>query len=325
MNSQPVLFEQSDSLLNRLAAQSDLADPLCSRSEWLFAFHEVFASTRELHLRQTDDSILALAGSTHPTIGPLLEPLEAHWFFSRPLLGPNAVHLLEELLAEPVHKIRRPCVAISGVELDSPLLSRLLRCLAGRYEVGCLDPITFRSAELSGGADGFLSRRTRKFRSNLKRAVQKAKAEGLVFERCTPESDADATATFARMVAVETESWKGIENCGMTEEPYRTFYDAIFKRMSRNGISRAIFARHDGVDIGFVMGGVDGTCYRGQQFSYCANWAEFSVGNLLQWEMIQWLCEQNITRYDMGSILEYKAHWAEVELKSHTLVWRPVR
>jgi CelD/BcsL family acetyltransferase involved in cellulose biosynthesis len=95
--------------------------------------------------------------------------------------------------------------------------------------------------------------------------------------------------------------------------------------MCRNGISRAVFAQHEGRDIGFVMGGVDGVHYRGQQFSYLEEWAQFSVGNLLQWEQIQWLCAEGIARYDMGSVLEYKTHWAEIELQSQALVWRPIR
>jgi hypothetical protein len=39
--------------------------------------------------------------------------------------------------------------------------------------------------------------------------------------------------------------------------------------------------------------------------------------------LIEWLCEEGISRYDMGSVLDYKLHWTELELKSHTLVWRP--
>jgi hypothetical protein len=318
-------LEQPDSLLNRLAGESGLADPLCSRSEWIFSFHKVIASHRKLLLRATADSVLTLASYDHPTIGPLLEPVEAHWFFGRPLLGPNAVELLGELLEEPVQKAIRPCVAISGLDLNAPLLSRLLRLLMPRYEVGCLEPIHFRSASLRGGPDGFLSRRSRKFRSNLRRAVQRGKDACLEFERCDSRNSESALRTFKRMAAIEKTSWKGLENCGMTEEPYQTFYRSVYCQMAENRIARAIFVTKDGEDIGFVMGGVDGTSYRGQQFSFGAKWEPLSVGNLLQWEMIQWLCEEGISRYDLGSVLDYKIHWSEIDTPSHTLVWRPNR
>ncbi|NBV85649.1 MAG: GNAT family N-acetyltransferase, partial [Verrucomicrobia bacterium] len=81
----------------------------------------------------------------------------------------------------------------------------------------------------------------------------------------------------------------------------------------------------EGRDIGFVMGGVNGSHYRGQQFSYALDCAAQSVGNLLQWAQIQWLCEEGIIQYDMGSTLEYKLHWTEIESRSHTLIWRPMR
>lgn len=318
-------LEQTDSLLNRLAGESDLADPICSRAEWVFSFHKVIASHRELLLRATEDSVLTLASYEHPTIGPLLEPVEAHWFFSRPLLGPNAVELLEQLLEEPAQKASRPCVAISGLDLDGPLLSHLLRLMMPRYEVGCLEPIHFRSASLIGGPDAFLSRRSRKFRSNLRRAVQKGKDAGLEFERCLTNNPKSALRAFERMAAIENTSWKGLENCGMTEEPYQTFYRSVYSQMAKNEVARAIFVTRDGADVGFVMGGVDGTSYRGQQFSFGAEWEDLSIGNLLQWEMIQWLCEEGIRRYDLGSVLDYKVHWAEIDTQSHTLVWRPNR
>ena len=316
-------FERPDSLLNTLAGRCAQADPICSRSEWQFAFHKIFAPKRALHLRQDSQNILALAEWDHPSVGPLLEPVEAHWFFSRSLMGPCPEILLEELLSDLEREDRRPSIALGGMDLEDPLIPRLIRLLGRHYSVGCLDPILFRTASLMSGSDGFLSRRSRKFRENIRRAMKKGNQAGITFERCIPTDEASAATAFARMTAVEQTSWKGIEQCGMTEEPYLAFYRDLFLRMSANGIARAIFARHEDTDIGFVMGGVAGQSYRGQQFSYAAEWAPFAIGNLLQWEMIQWLCECGVARYDMGSILEYKVHWTEVEFKSHLLVWRP--
>ena len=326
MNPTPESLEQPDSLLNQLARTSDLADPMCSRSEWLLSYHAVFAPQRTLLLRSFHKSLLALAQVFHPLIGPLLEPLESHWFFPNPLLGPDAVHLLEALLQEPEHRGSPPSLALSGLQWGSPQFRQLTLLLKRRYEVGFLEPTLFRSASLEGGADGFLSRRSGKFRGNLRKALQKAQAAGIAFVRCAPSlSDEEAAAVYARMLAVEESSWKGREHCGISQEPFRSFYGEVFRRMCRNGAARAIFATRDGEDVGFVMGGVDGIHYRGQQFSYKAELGQLSIGNLLQWRQIEWLCEEGLARYDMGSVLEYKLHWTELELKSHTLVWRPNR
>jgi hypothetical protein len=326
MNLYSELLDAPDSLLNQLAQNSGLADPMCSRSEWLLAYHNVFAPQRTVRLRTAGESLLFLAHVDHPLIGPLLEPLESHWFFPSPLLGPDSVHLLESLLQEPEARRSRPSLAISGLEWGSSQFVALTLLLRRHYEIGFLEPTLFRSASLEGGTDGYLSRRSGKFRGNLRKALQKARDAGIEFVRA-PQcvSDDAALELYGRMLAVEDSSWKGRQQCGISQEPFRSFYGDVFRRMSRNGAARAIFARRDGVDVGFVMGGVDGVHYRGQQFSYVSELAQLSIGNLLQWSQIEWLCEEGIARYDMGSVLDYKLHWTELELKSHTLVWRPNR
>ena len=72
-----------------------------------------------------------------------------------------------------------------------------------------------------------------------------------------------------------------------------------------------MFARHAGEDIGYIFGSLAGQVYRGQQFSYADNWASYSIGNLLQLEQIRWLSEEQILRYDMGPMMDYKRHWTE--------------
>jgi CelD/BcsL family acetyltransferase involved in cellulose biosynthesis len=71
------------------------------------------------------------------------------------------------------------------------------------------------------------------------------------------------------------------------------------------------------------MGGVDGMNYRGQQFSFVHDWGRESIGNLLQWEQIQSLCSEGIERYDMGSVLEYKVRWTEMEIQTESIVLHP--
>ena len=120
------------------------------------------------------------------------------------------------------------------------------------------------------------------------------------------------------MIAVEKRSWKGRLGCGMDSPGPRQFYVAMLRRLASLWRTRVAFARHDEQDIGFIFGGVIGKVYRGQQFSFAWNWADVSVGNLLQFEQISRLCDEGATRYDLGPLLgphmHYKSHWAEVEL-----------
>jgi hypothetical protein len=62
-------------------------------------------------------------------------------------------------------------LALSGLQWGSPQFRQLTLLLKRRYEVGFLEPTLFRSASLEGGADGFLSRRSGKFRGNLRKAL----------------------------------------------------------------------------------------------------------------------------------------------------------
>jgi len=41
---------------------------------------------------------------------------------------------------------------------------------------------------------------------------------------------------------------------------------------------------------------------------------------MLQLEQIRWLCEENMTRYDMGPMMEYKTHWTEEQRVVETWV-----
>ena len=90
-----------------------------------------------------------------------------------------------------------------------------------------------------------------------------------------------------------------------------------------------MFAMHEGKDIGFIFGGMAGSCYRGQQFSYDVDWKAFSIGDLLQLNQLLWLCEEGAVRYDMGMSdhpsMAYKTHWAEMELSLHACLLLPVR
>ncbi len=323
---EPLTFDaldRADSVWNRLAARAPHPDPLCCRTEWQFSYHQAFAPRRRLYFRGDGDGLVALAGTPHRRVGTLLEPLESHWLFGCPLLGPGAVEVFRALLEEEAFRARPPAVALSGLTPASPAWHALLAALRPRYRVRLGEPSVVRSASLAGGLDGYLSRRSANHRRKLRQAERRAAAAGFTFERSRPADPAAAAGIYDRMLAVEERSWKGLGRCGMAEPPSREFYRAMLCRLSASAAGRVIFARRDGRDVGFVFGGVACGHYRGQQFSFDAACSPWSVGNLLQLEQVRWLAEEGVERYDLGPCMEYKAHWAECEERTETLVLLP--
>jgi CelD/BcsL family acetyltransferase involved in cellulose biosynthesis len=184
------------------------------------------------------------------------------------------------------------------------------------------------AASLEGGWDGYLSRRTEHERKNLRREGRLVRKSGIEFERVSPEAGENALKTFDRMLAVEWKSWKGLQCCGMQMPPSKNFYRLLLARMAASRSARVIFARHDGADIGYIYGSMAGKIYRGQQFSFDDAWRKYSVGDILQAEQIQWLCEEGAARYDMGpydpnvKAYQYKKHWTEQFIQHQIWVMR---
>lgn len=317
-------LDYSHSVLNQIAGNTDQADPFCCRTEWQFSFHEVFSPHRSLYFRSTHNSIIAFAGYEYPDIGYILEPIESNWLFGCPLLGPDAAALLKTLLQEKPLYYAKPFILLSGLIPGSSVLMKVLTIFKKYYEIIRLEPSVSRCASLSGNVDGYLSRRSANFRRNIRRAALQLADRDVIFERCLPISIEQADETYARMLTVEKTSWKGIGQCGITIQPSRDFYRLMLRRLSLSGMGRVVFAKNGDQDIGFMFGGIATGHYRGLQFSYGEDWSSYSIGNLLQMENVRWLCEEGITRYDLGQTMDYKVRWAELELQTENLLLRPL-
>ncbi len=316
-------LDAPDSAWNRAAARTTQGDPFCCRTEWALSFHETFAPHRRLRLHADGGNVLAFADGFHFRLGFLLEPVESHWLFGNPLLGTDAVALLVDWLAALAAGSERPSVLLGGVLPRSAQRRSLLAAFGDGYRIHRLQPTTLCRASLDGGLDGWLSRRSPRLRRNVRAAARKAADDGVTYERHAPTDATGSDAIYARMLAVEERSWKGIGRCGMAEPPSREFYRVMLRRLAVSGAGRVIFARHGEEDVGFVFGGVAGRVYRGQQFSYVEEWSRASIGNLLQFEQIRWLCEENASRYDMGPLMDYKRHWTERHPMLETWVLQP--
>ena len=289
----------------RAALYSGQADPFCCLPAWQLSFHEVFAPERQLMVwhepGRVVDSVLVLAEQTFSPDSILLTPIDTLWFFSSPLLGPHSVDMLARAMSElaALYHPYFPRIVISGLQPGGATSRRLLQVFGSSFDFFIHSETVQSAASLDGGLDGFLSRRSASHRAKLVKGHRRAKERGITYERYVPACAAEGQAVFERMLAVEEESWKGQGQCGMTEEPARSFYGAMLRRLAPARAARIMFARHEDRDVGFIFGGMAGGIYRGQQFSYDRHWRDAGIGNLLQLEQVA-----------MG----YKEHWTEKRL-----------
>lgn len=317
-------FDHPDSRWNRAVDITAHADPFCCRTEWQLSFHECFAPERQLLIASSDDSIITFARHAETAHGPLIEPVEASWLFGCPLLGPDAVPLLQQLLASHPGTP----VVLSGIDLEGDQIRLLAATFAGHYDLVHVASEIACRAELHGGFDGYMSRRSAKHRRSVRSSQRRARERGVTFERYNARTSDEVDAVYARIIAIEERSWKGIDHCGMNKPPSLQFYAAMLTRMAAQASSRVIFARHDDRDIGFIFGGLcdgeaNGSIYRGQQFSFDDEWRSSSIGGILQLEQLHWLCEEGVARYDMGPAMAYKHHWTETQLRFDAIALRP--
>lgn len=300
--------DQPDSAWNQAASALAQADPMCCRTEWCLAYHETRTPEHPLLLWRRGEAVLAFA--RHAERRALL-PVESGWFFGNPVLGPGGMDALSDWLAAPGLTRAGEMVVLSGLRNERGELEGLLRRFGGSHALHVVEDSVQRHASLDGGVDGWMARRSAHFRRRLRAASRRGADLGVAFERCVPATVEEAQGAFARMLAVEAQSWKGLDGNGMDQPGSREFYAAMLRRLVPQAGARVIFARHDGADIGFVFGGLRHGVYRGQQFSFCDTYRRHSIGNLLQWEQVRWLCEEGARRYDMGPDMAYKDHWTE--------------
>ncbi len=307
-------------------------DPFACTPAWQLPYAETFTPDYPLLVECDGENLLAFAEYNSPEGVPFLLPIESMWFSGCPLLGPRAVPFLLEFLDawQMKHRGTAPWIVISGLHKGGIVEEELWTRIRGKYNFHTpKPPYKQRAASLRGGYDRYLSRRSPNLRSKLKKAQRLARERGITFERHIPRTPEEADAVYGRMLDVELRSWKGIDNCGMSEHPSCDFYRRMIRCLSDgSGRARVIFAMCEGRDIGFVFGGMAGAVYRGQQFSYDNEWQRWSIGNLLQAEQVRWLCEEGAVRYDMGMSADprmaYKQHWAEQSLDFLTLLLEPM-
>lgn len=305
-------------------AKTPEIDQFCSSSAWAFSAYEAFSPDYETFISKSDLGYVALAQSTHDRLGRFRQPLEASWCLASPFVGPDPKGLMDQFArACLVDKHTWDLLFLSGIEKDGVLYKNIIECFSGLFFVGVGPPVGRFVANLEDGLDGFLSRRSSKFRANLRRIDRRASEQELTWTFLSSADEAlDWERVYQRILDIEARSWKGLSDTGIIDESMQTFYRYMMPRLNETGRLRVLFIHQGEQDVAFVFGGVFNGGYRGLQLSFDADFASSSAGNLAQYWMIQRLIEEGVSSYDLGSELEYKQNWAETRHETTSLVIR---
>lgn len=290
----------------------------CSGSAWQLAAHRSLYPERAVMFFRRGDLWQAWAAGPLAHFGEVLQPLEADWVFGSPLVGAPpaaAAHFLLESMLELSG--RYPLILVGGVPSggvwETLLLSRFTRYFRLFRLPGC----DCRIASLEGGWEGFLGRRSGRFRRQLTRIAEDCRSAGVTHEILGSETGT-ADATLARVLQIERLAWKERAGEGIFAQPrFAGFYTHLMQDLSRDGGLRTVFLRRDGEDVAYVTGGILGGRYRGLQMAYRADCRALGLGHLAQFLMIRHLATEAVQSYDLGMDLDYKRRWSD-QLRSIT-------
>lgn len=238
-------------------------------------------------------------------------PLDSGWFLGSPIVSDNYVETLELWLRKQALNNELPDVLVlSGVPSWSRYASVVGLFLSSTYDLYALKRTERSVASLSGGWDGYMSRRSSNFRRSLRKAMNRAKKAGWSME-WFKDRDIDTTTLYERALNVEARSWKGQIGSGLTTTTMSEFYRLAMPRLAAQGALRLGFLRSGDLDIGYILGAVVGERYRGLQFSFDDRYRDQSPGDVMQGLQIRELVEDEILEYDLGTEAPYKIRWAE--------------
>jgi len=298
-------------------------DNYCSSPYWGVPLDKAFHSGGELVCyRAPGEANLAVFYEREVQGGTLLVPPDAFWLLGSPLLGPDPRAQLGELLrfwsAHPSPQGIRQ-VLISGLYPDHPLLDVRFWEPLGGWEIETSQRMV---ASLEGGVDGFMSRRSKNFRSRLRRTIKAATASGLEVEPMPVScSAAEANAILERVFEIESRSWKGLSGQGIDQGNMREFYRCMVPLLASKGRLRGLFLTRDGSDKAYLFGGLFDDCFRGLQFSFL-NTETIGLGNVCQFHMLSLLCQEGCKDYDLGQGMDYKKRWSESHIVSRSFVFQ---
>ncbi len=304
---------------DREIAVTPAIDRFCSSSAWILAAATTLMPPRAPFSFRGEHGFFAAARGVHPAGFPYIEPIELAWGLASPMVGRDPAALAEEVV--PLLAARRDwqLAILAGMTGDGPQRRALERALPPRWERRRGTPTIRHVASLDGGLDGYLSRRPRELRKSIRKQLRAAAEAGVTFETVRATAT-EADALYARIQDAEARSWKAREGVGISAGAMRAFYGAMLPRLCLLGQQRTIFARREDKDVGYILGAVLQSEYRGLQFSYDDEHSQLGLGGLLQYHQIAELCADGIERYDLGTEMDYKRRWAEDVMETEMLV-----
>lgn len=301
----PEIETEYDELVASSAAKIG-ADPVCSTSRWIVPAAAAFASEADPRVFRGDNGMAVLLEHVNPN-GPVLTSFDCVWGFATPFVGPDPVKLIDEVVADLLPRLDYYAMSIAGIDPTSPLFEELQRLAP----VGYTDTADRCVGDLSDGFEAWMGRRSSRFRRSLRAAANRGEATGISVEHLSPTGTAEATAALERVLAIEKLSWKTEADSGLIDTDLGFFTRSMCQRFARTGDLRVSFARLDGVDVGYVIGGIVGDRYRGFQHSFDQRLAELSIGKLLQFHHISTLAAEGVAAYDLGMHMAYKESYAD--------------
>jgi hypothetical protein len=313
-------FQQQAQSYNAAVTAFAGIDPYCSRTDWILPFHASFTPLAPLHIWHELESYVVLAQGFRQSTMPLFSSVDSMWGFASALVGAQSPGMLGAICLD---SLRHGHLILYGLPNDRAFLNATAAQTAATHRTFLLNPVSRCVASLEGGMDGFLSRRSSKFRVNVRRAVKRVADAGVLL-RCIDRMPADnVTGVYAGLLDIESRSWKGQNNEGADKPPMRDFYRYMFERIGPAGLLRVIVAELGGRQIGYLHGAVVNGRFRGLQFSFDDRYRSLSLGNVLQLKMLEWLCREHAELYDLGMAVPYKKKWAELEHQTQTVYLRP--
>jgi hypothetical protein len=316
------LAEHWDDLVG--AESSDRAgleiDRWCSTLTWSRSVQRAFAPSSSLLAARGEGGEAALfARHDLGRDQHALVPLDVVWAFGAPVLRVSSTLAAHGLLGL-VETDGARAVFFGGIPEGGSAWRSLVQVFANRHRLHFGEERIRCQASLEGGRDGFLSRRPREFRRNLRQLDRRVTAASVRVEVLDHVDAHDVVERFRR---IEASSWKGLEGSGITSPEMSTLYALVSSELASAGALRAAVAVNAvGNDLAFILGGVIGDTYRGLQLSFVEKARSLSLGNFLQWHEIQRLCavEPLITTYDLGMDMAYKRAWSERFHATRTLI-----
>ena len=304
---------------DREVAATPAIDRFCSTAAWILAAAAALMPPRIPFSFRGDAGYFAAMRGIHPAGFPYIEPVELAWGLAAPLVGRDPDALVAEVVRVLTDRRDWQLAIFSGLTEHGPQRDALEREMPRRWERRRGTPTVRHVANLDGGVDGFLGRRSRDLRKTIRKATRLASEAGVTFE-AVRAGRGEATALYDRIQAIEATSWKSVEGVGISAGPMRMFYGLMLPRLCELGQQRTVFARKDDRDVGYILGAVFGGEYRGLQFSYDDELARLGIGGLLQMQQVVALCEEGVGRYDLGTEMDYKRRWAEEIMETEMLV-----